>query len=322
MFLLSTPLRFTEFCVAHLGFGMPQLGFLRPEDGGFKPDFGAGRPDDFGVLSPEAWVLISCFCGASATPLLSTGLGLPYCAPAVRSDLLGVILGMGEDELDPGRDDSPGDLKLVARLGEVVGSSPRRPLAAPCSLCLWRVDFPVILVVSPDKSLRLIDFSVGLCRLSLIPSLESLLFALLFESRRPFTSAVFTDSREDDRDLDTLESTGILSPELGVFEAAIRDGRGNVLVFLGATIPPLDESLDAFLRNVGVVFVLFSEESCRVRESLVFLTADCCLFLGIVPYGDCLVFFFPSKALLGFCMLDTLSEETCIKSNNYNDIIV
>lgn len=218
---------------------------------------------------------------------------------------------------DPGKEDRPGDLMLLPRLGEVEVSSPRKPLVPPAAnRCRCNVDLLDILVVSPESSRRLIDFSVGLCRLSRMPSLLSLLLALLLESRLPLTSAVLTDSREEDRDLVTFVSPGILSPLPPVLGVPMREGRGKVLVFLGVTMPPRDESLEAFLRSVvvavvGVALFLFSEESCRVLDSLVFFMPVWGLFLGIVPYGDCIVFFLLSVVGLGFCMAESLLFWVC-----------
>ena len=107
------------------------------------------------------------------------------------------------------------------------------------------------LLVSFDKSLRLIDLSVGLFLLK-----EDLVVAESVESRLKTSRSPeeATDSREDDLDLTvsrpagTFKPAGFCKPVPEVGRARLLEGRGRVLVFLGATRPE-EESLEVALRR-------------------------------------------------------------------------
>ena len=110
------------------------------------------------------------------------------------------------------------------------------------------------LPVSPDRSLRLMDRSVGLFLPTLLFTSAESLLGLLLDSR---SLLELVDSREEDRDRthsfwaggfrpagDLIP--GDLTPELGL--PRLLEDRGRVLVFLGAVRPDC-ESRDWFFRS-------------------------------------------------------------------------
>ena len=160
--------------------------------------------------------------------------------------------------------------------------------------------FPLsVLLVSFDKSLRLIERSVGLFLLR-----EDLVVAESVESRLSTSRSPeeATDSREEDLDLTvsrpagTFKPAGFWRPLPEVGRARLLEGRGRVVVFLGATRPE-EESLEVALRSplLGLLMteVLLglalgpgippSPLFCRDRLSFVCLGLFLFLFLGKVP---------------------------------------